>query len=74
VNALYELAHQVLQARDLSDPAAGLKVNWTMALDPAASAGGGWLYRIWASQRTEWSPEARFQRDADRPAQAHETS
>jgi glutamate carboxypeptidase len=31
VNALYELAHQVLQARDLSDPAAGLKVNWTTA-------------------------------------------
>jgi glutamate carboxypeptidase len=31
VNALYELAHQVLQARDLSDPTIGLKVNWTMA-------------------------------------------
>ena len=31
VNALYELAHQVLQARDLSDPAAGIKVNWTTA-------------------------------------------
>jgi glutamate carboxypeptidase len=31
VNALYELAHQVLQARDLSEPAVGLKVNWTLA-------------------------------------------
>ncbi len=31
VNALYELAHQVLQTRDLSDPSVGLKMNWTMA-------------------------------------------
>ena len=31
VNALYELAHQILQMRDLSDPAVGLKVNWTVA-------------------------------------------
>src|SRR5207249_3815897 len=31
VNALYELAHQVLQMRDLSDPSVGLKMNWTMA-------------------------------------------
>jgi glutamate carboxypeptidase len=31
VNALYELAHQVLQMRDLSNPATGLKMNWTMA-------------------------------------------
>lgn len=31
VNALYEMAHQVLQARDLSDPTVGLKVNWTLA-------------------------------------------
>ncbi len=30
-NALYELAHQVLQTRDLSDPATGLKMNWTVA-------------------------------------------
>lgn len=30
VNALYELAHQVLQARDLSDPAKGVKFNWTL--------------------------------------------
>jgi len=30
-NALYELSHQVLQMRDLSDPATGLKVNWTVA-------------------------------------------
>jgi len=31
VNALYEMAHQVLQARDLSDPATGVKLNWTVA-------------------------------------------
>ncbi len=30
-NALYELAHQIMQMRDLSDPAAGLKMNWTVA-------------------------------------------
>ncbi len=30
-NALYELAHQVLQTDDLSDPAAGIKMNWTLA-------------------------------------------
>ena len=29
-NALYELAHQILQTRDLSDPEAGLKMNWTV--------------------------------------------
>ena len=31
VNALYELAHQVLQARDLSNPKVGTHVNWTIA-------------------------------------------
>jgi glutamate carboxypeptidase len=31
VNALTEMAHQVLQNRDLSDPATGLKLNWTLA-------------------------------------------
>jgi glutamate carboxypeptidase len=31
VNALYELAHQIMQMRDLSEPATGLKLNWTMA-------------------------------------------
>jgi len=30
-NALYELAHQILQTRDLSNPATGLKMNWTLA-------------------------------------------
>jgi glutamate carboxypeptidase len=30
-NALYELAHQILQMRDLSDPAIGVKMNWTLA-------------------------------------------
>jgi glutamate carboxypeptidase len=29
-NALYEAAHQILQTRDLSDPATGLKMNWTL--------------------------------------------
>jgi glutamate carboxypeptidase len=31
VNALYELSHQILQMRDLSDPAKGVKMNWTVA-------------------------------------------
>ena len=31
VNALYELSHQILQLRDLSDPTTGLKVNWTVS-------------------------------------------
>ena len=31
VNALYEMAHQVLQMRDLSDPVLGTKLNWTLA-------------------------------------------
>ena len=30
-NALYELSHQILQMRDLSEPATGLKLNWTTA-------------------------------------------
>jgi glutamate carboxypeptidase len=30
-NALYELAHQIMQMRDLSDPTVGLKMNWTVA-------------------------------------------
>jgi glutamate carboxypeptidase len=31
VNALYELSHQVLQMRDLSDPQTGVKMNWTIS-------------------------------------------
>ena len=31
VNSLYELAHQVLQMRDLSDRSVGRQVNWTLA-------------------------------------------
>jgi glutamate carboxypeptidase len=31
VNAFYEMAHQVLQARDLSRPEVGIKMNWTLA-------------------------------------------
>jgi glutamate carboxypeptidase len=30
-NALYELAHQILQMRDLSDSSSGVKMNWTVA-------------------------------------------
>ena len=30
-NALYELSHQMLQTRDLSNPATGIKMNWTLA-------------------------------------------
>ncbi len=30
-NALYEMSHQILQMRDLSDPKTGLKLNWTLA-------------------------------------------
>jgi glutamate carboxypeptidase len=35
-NALYELAHQIMQMRDLSNPAVGLKMNWTVASAGAA--------------------------------------
>jgi len=31
VNALYELSHQIMQMRDLSDTSSGVKMNWTMA-------------------------------------------
>jgi glutamate carboxypeptidase len=31
VNALYELSHQLLQMRDLSEPQVGLKLNWTIS-------------------------------------------
>jgi glutamate carboxypeptidase len=31
INALYELSHQILQTRDLSNPKIGLKMNWTVA-------------------------------------------
>ena len=31
VNALYELSHQILQMRDLSDPSTGVKLNWTVS-------------------------------------------
>ncbi len=30
-NALYELSHQLLQLRDLSEPARAVKLNWTLA-------------------------------------------
>jgi glutamate carboxypeptidase len=30
-NALYELAHQILQMTDLSDAATGVRMNWTLA-------------------------------------------
>ena len=46
VNALYELSHQILQTRDLSEPSTGVKMNWTVAragmnrnvIPPAAEA------------------------------------
>lgn len=31
INAVDELAHQILQNRDLSDPSIGLRANWTLA-------------------------------------------
>jgi glutamate carboxypeptidase len=31
INSLYELSHQILQTRDLSDPKTGLKMNWTIS-------------------------------------------
>ena len=31
VNALYELSHQIMQMRDLSNPSIGVKMNWTLA-------------------------------------------
>jgi glutamate carboxypeptidase len=31
VNALYEMAHQVMQMSKLSDPSTGVKMNWTLA-------------------------------------------
>lgn len=31
VNALYEMSHQLLQLKDLSQPENGLKLNWTVA-------------------------------------------
>ncbi len=31
INALYELSHQIMQMRDLSDESTGVKLNWTMA-------------------------------------------
>jgi len=31
VNALYELSHQILQTRELSDPKTGVKMNWTVS-------------------------------------------
>lgn len=30
INAFYEMAHQILQARDLSRPDVGIKMNWTL--------------------------------------------
>ncbi len=30
LNAIYEISHQLLQTKDFSDPARGLKLNWTL--------------------------------------------
>jgi glutamate carboxypeptidase len=51
VNAIYELAHQMLQTRNLSDPETGLKMNWTMA--------NGGRVRNDSAQRTGASGRAR---------------
>jgi len=56
-NALYELAHQILQMRDLSDPASGRKLNWTVA-----SAG---TVRNVIPASAEAMADARVQRVAD---------
>jgi glutamate carboxypeptidase len=56
-NALYELAHQIMQMRDLSDPSTGMKMNWT-----AATAGGT---RNVIPAAGEAVADARVQRVAD---------
>jgi glutamate carboxypeptidase len=56
-NALYELAHQIMQMRDLSDPATGLKMNWTVA-----SAG---MVRNVIPASAEATADVRVQRVAD---------
>ncbi len=38
-NALYELAHQILQTRDLSTAETGVKMNWTLATAGSARNG-----------------------------------
>ena len=56
-NALYELAHQILQMRDLSEPEAGISVNWTLA------SAGSVRNAIPASARA--TADVRVQRHAD---------
>lgn len=56
-NALYELAHQIMQMRDLSQPGIGLKLNWTIA-----SAGGT---RNVIPAAAEAIADARVQRSSD---------
>lgn len=56
-NALYELAHQMLQMRDLSDPAAGVKVNWTLA--------GGGSNRNVIPERAEATADVRVLKVSD---------
>ena len=57
VNALYELAHQILQTKDLQEPKVGLKMNWTMA-----SAG---VTRNMIPPKAEASADVRVLRVAD---------
>jgi glutamate carboxypeptidase len=56
-NALYELAHQILATRDLSDPAKGIKFNWTLA-----QAGS---VRNAIPERAQASADVRIRRIAD---------
>ena len=57
VNALYEMAHQIMQTRDLSDPKNGKHLNWTMA-----KAGS---VRNAIPERAEANGDARADRVAD---------
>ena len=57
VNSLYELSHQVLQLRDLSNPQTGLKLNWTVS-----KAG---VVRNMIPPSAEAIPDIRVERVAD---------
>ena len=56
-NAIYELAHQMLQTKDFSDPATGVKMNWTMV-------NGGTNRNVIPAEAT-WAADVRVIRIAD---------
>jgi len=71
-NALYELAHQVLQTRDLSDPATGVKMNWTYRQrrhQPQCDPGG----RVRGRRRAR-AAGCRLRRHRAQGARAHQDS